>query len=326
MITASSRGRLKHECFTVSQTRCSEPHAAGEACEYKVAWEINPHMRRGSVSPLRAQREHCALIRCLQRAGAHVEQLPFVHGAFDSVFMKDSAVFVAEHGVRRALLATFASAERQQEQGPRAIALGARGFDIRCPSRHPLEGGDTARFRSGEGLLGYGFRSSALATSCLESFWEAPVLPLELVDPWLYHLDTALTVLNDGTVLCCRDAFSSGSLRRLERHPALTELLFVPRAEALRFSLNLIQIGSTVVTGTADAPVTKQLLSERGLSVLETPLPQFHLAGGSAACLVGKIYDDAWRTATRETTAMRSTSEQASVASSSPKTSTSSVW
>src|SRR5690606_20647590 len=200
---------------------------------------------------------------------------------------------------------------------------------------------------------------SRAAAPVLESFMAQEVLPLELVDPWLYHLDTALTALDDGTVLCCREAFTSQGLQQLERHPAVKELLFVPRAEACRFALNVVQVGRTVLSGTLKAPVLNRLLERRGFRVCVVDLSQFHLAGGSAACLVSEVHREgaarrpsraprwagsAWshrgaplrravvsgprdvqapgaRRATSATAAMRSTPAYAGRSSSSPKTS-----
>jgi hypothetical protein len=80
-----------------------------------------------------------------------------------------------------------------------------------------------------------------------ERFVDGEVLPVELVDPRLYHLDMALAVLDDGTAVVCRKALSATSLDELERHPALRELVSVPLEEALRFGVNVVQIGRTIV-------------------------------------------------------------------------------
>lgn len=309
--------------FVVSATCCATPHGTPADCSYRVAWQINPHMRPGEADPLRAGQQHAALVAMLRELGAEVLQLPFVHGAFDSVFPKDTAILAEHRGLRFALLARFDRPERQEEEVQRALHLEALGFTVLGSPPVPLEGGDVVRLGHGPVLLGHGFRSRRSAAPLLEGFLEREVLPIELVDPWLYHLDTALTALEDGTVICCPDAFSAASLRDLERHPAVQALRFVPREEACRFALNVVQVGGTVLTGARGTPNTTRLLESRGLCVREVDLSQFHLAGGSAACMVGRLYREA-RVATSATTAIRSTSPYAGRSSSSPNTSGSS--
>jgi len=153
---------------------------------------------------------------------------------------------------------------------------------------HPLEGGDVVRL-PGLTLLGHGLRSSVHAREALEDALDEEVLPLRLVDPWLYHLDTALTALADGTLLLCREAFSDESLKRLLRHPKVGEVHFVPHSEAKGFALNLVQVGRRIVTGTR-APVTEAILRRKALDVEVVPLDEFQLAGGSAACLVAPLH------------------------------------
>jgi N-dimethylarginine dimethylaminohydrolase len=277
--------------FLVSALACHAAcgASASSACRYHVAWSINPHMRVGSADFTRARREHAAFLAALRATGAKLDQLAFVHGAYDSVFAKDSAVLTATGGVRRALLASPVHVVRQREQTARARGLEALGFTVEH-STAALEGGDVVMLPGAKAaFLGHGFRSSRAAADELGEFLGGEVTPLELVDPHLYHLDVALSVLGDGTALVCEDAFTGESLRRLRAHPLLGEIVPVPRDEALRFGLNLVEADGTVVMGSRAATV-EQALAARGLPLVHTPLNEFQLAGGSAACLVARVH------------------------------------
>ena len=100
----------------------------------------------------------------------------------------------------------------------------------------------------------------------------------------------ALSVLSDGTALACRDAFTAESLRQLHAHPAIARVVDIPRDEALRFGLNLVEVDGAVVMGSR-APTVEQAVTARGFRLVHTPLPEFQLAGGSAACLVARIHE-----------------------------------
>lgn len=283
----------------VSEVACAAgDHAQTDACAYQVHWAINPHMRLGSVDYSQARAQHRALVDVLRGLGERVEVLPFVCGAFDSVFIKDNAVLFDD----RALLGAPLHGQRRVEQHARACELGRRGYRVEH-ALHALEGGDVVILPTRGALLGVGPRSSPASARALASFLDADVHVLPLRDPRLYHLDTALTILADGTALVCREAFDAPALARLSALRArgiLRALHAVPYPEACAFSLNVVEVGSAIVTGTTQAPATRAVLRSLRRRVIEVPLDQFHRAGGSAACLV------AHRCRTMPTTAIRS--------------------
>jgi hypothetical protein len=63
------------------------------------------------------------------------------------------------------------------------------------------------------------------------------------------------------------------------------------REHALAFGLNMLAIGDTIVCG-ARVPRIQSILTARGYHYRIVPLDQFHLAGGSAACLVAVVHRD----------------------------------
>lgn len=269
----------------------SAPPESG--CTYQVAWAINPHMQVGAVNAEQARDEHARFVATLRRLGATVEVLPFVHGALDCVFAKDNAVLVHDLEAR-ALVGRALHEERRGEQVERAIALAALGFEIHLVSDVALEGGDVVRLPDGGALLGCGPRSSARAADCLSHFLDAEVIALPLRDPHLYHLDTALALLRDGTAFVCKEAFETSALATLDRLVArgvLTRIVRVPYEEALQFAVNVIEVGDAIVTGTSgiEAPITHAAMTASGKRVISVPLGQFRLAGGSAACLVARV-------------------------------------
>ncbi len=278
------------------------------ACSYQVAWTINPHLVVGSVDRGRALDQHARLLRTVRALGAEIVCLPFVHGGFDSVFAKDNALYLHHRGSTRAVLGAPRFEVRQLEQRIRARDLTRAGFQV-DDRAIAFEGGDLCVVPGGEAFLGHGFRSSLAALEELAQILEAPVTALELVDPELYHLDTALAVLADGTMLVCDEAFSPASRETLRR-AARGEVISIVRSEAVQFALNLVEVGDTVVTGTESA-VVADALRALGKQVIVMPLDEFHRAGGSAACLLAPILDldlDAQVTvATSATAAMRST-------------------
>lgn len=276
----------------------AHPGAADpSACAYQVAWSINPHMRIGAVDHAAARAQHARLSATLRRLGTEVRALPFVHGALDCVFAKDNAVLVSDGASARALLGRPRHPERAAEQSARAASLAAHGFVVERAGDLPLEGGDVVALPIGGALVGCGPRTCAEACRGLARFLDTEVFALPLRDPALYHLDTAVAVLHDGTALVCREAFEVSALETfgsLIDRGLLRRIITVPYAEALSFATNVVEVGGAIVTGTstAEAPVTNSALRALGRWVIELPLDQFRLAGGSAACLVATVLDE----------------------------------
>lgn len=274
----------------VSALACTD-HAHASACRYQVEWSINPHMVRGAVDFPTAARQHAQFLAALEAAGAELTELPFVHGAFDSVFVKDPALLLERGDRRCAVLARPRYHERARERAARAERLRRHGYElIAADDGPPWEGGDLVMTPSRETLfLGHGFRSTCYAARWLERAADVSVCPVELIDPSLYHLDMALAMLPDGTAVACADAISPRSLHAIERAAGVTGVVTVGRDAALAFGLNWVAVGDAIVCG-ARVPSIEALVTARGFRYIVAPLDQFHLAGGSAACLVAVVH------------------------------------
>ncbi len=280
------------EChFIVSGVR-TEP-GTPDACAFQVGWQINPHMKIGGTSIAKAECEHESFIATLEDCGAVVDQVPFVPGAYDSVFMKDNAVIFSDEQGTRALLTAPATKERAGEPLARAFYLRALGISVSGQCRERLEGGDVVLNSNRRvGFLGYGFRSAKEASVSVSRFVKFPIIPLELVDPYFYHLDTAMNLIIAGDRLVAfahREAFTAQGWQELCSHPAIDIVIPVDREEAMLFALNWVEVNDVVIFG-APVPRTQARLKQLGKRTLVSPLSQFQMAGGSAACLVAPVY------------------------------------
>ena len=238
----------------------------------------------------RALQQHRALREALRGCGATLEVLEFVHGAYDSVFTKDMALLFTRDKTTRALAARPRYAERQRECLVRSQALSRLGFSVQRPETY-LEGGDVVVLPGGAGaLLGHGFRSEVGSAYALARLIDAPVTAIELVDPRLFHLDMAVTSLDDGTLLVCQDAMTEASFRAIVRLPSVQRVVTVSLADALAFGLNMVQVGDSIV-GSLGSDVVVDAIERRGYHAVRVCLDQFHRAGGSAACLVARVHD-----------------------------------
>lgn len=273
---------------------CTNEISKDPSHAFQIAWKINPYMKIGSSNLRLAFQEHDRFKEALKFAGAKISQVPFVQGAYDSVFMKDNALIIEKNKNKLAFLGTPKMRERQAEQIHRATALENLGVEVARQSKSFFEGGDLvvcAWHRLA--FVGYGFRTDKAAAMELENFLGFEVQPLELVDPHFYHLDTVLNIIatpNGCVVLTCKKAFTEKSWKLLKSLPKIERVVEIPPHEAMQFGLNWVEVKDTVIIG-SNVPTIAHALKKLGKHVVVTPLTQFQLAGGSAACLVAPVYD-----------------------------------
>ncbi len=112
------------------------------------------------------------------------------------------------------------------------------------------------------------------------------VLPLELVDPRFYHLDTCFCPLSEDAAIYYPGAFDDyGRSVLRDRIPRLIE---VSAEEAVSFSCNAVVVGRTVILNDG-APKLARALQAWGYAARPLRLSEFIKAGGSAKCLTLRL-------------------------------------
>ncbi|GAA0452903.1 dimethylargininase [Streptomyces sp. NPDC046215] len=245
---------------------------------FDVVYSINPWMdpRKPVDTPLAiAQWE--SLRQTYLSLGHTVETIDPLPGLPDMVFAANGATVIDG----RALVARFRDAERIAE-GPAYLQwLREHGFaDARTASI--VNEGEGDYLLAGEWLLaGTGFRSDPRSHAEAQEFFGRPVIGLTLVDPDYYHLDTALSVLDEKTVAYYPAAFSPGSLAVLQR--LFPDAIIATDADASVFGLNAASDGYNVVLP-HNATHLIEALRERGFNPIGADMSELLKAGGSVKC------------------------------------------
>lgn len=260
---------------------------------YGIQYEINPWMSRLRQSDLpTAQGQWADLRRTLEEAGGVISLLPPVEGLPDMVFTANAALIYDE----TAVMAHFRHPERQGEVAYDEVWLREAGFRIEhVPGELNFEGAGDALFCGDTLFAGYRIRSAARGHQQIGEMLGCRVIPLELVDPYYYHLDTCFCPLAPGQAIYYPQAFDRYGRDALAAQ--IPELIEVEESEARRFACNAVVVGRTVVTNTG-CPSLHSQFRERGFSPRETPLDEFVKAGGSAKCLTLRLDGEeaaAWR-------------------------------
>ncbi|MDR3440975.1 arginine deiminase-related protein [Telmatospirillum sp.] len=265
---------------------------------FEVSYTINPWMHpdrwqnESDVLAARSSQGWGSLAEVLRTLGADVELVPPVPGLPDLVFTANAAVILDG----KALVATFRHPERQGETPvfrQAFDALKARGVLDEIHDMPPglvLEGAGDCVFDPVRDVfwLGYGQRSDKESAAVIERTFGCEVVPLRLVDPRFYHMDTCLCPLNGGEALYFPGAFDAAGNDLIARRFGADNLIVAPEADARTLSVNAVNVGRDIVVATMSA-VLRGMLEERGYRVHEVPITDFSLSGGSAFCLTLKL-------------------------------------
>jgi N-dimethylarginine dimethylaminohydrolase len=251
---------------------------------YGIEYEINPWMNR-SLGAVRAVAflQWTKLRDTLVSLGVEVETLIPQPGLPDLVFTANAGLMYGN----MFLSSQFKHEVRAKESPVFEAWFAANGFDVQqLPEKTFHEGAGDALFCGEVLFAGYRTRSDANAHNWVAEKLAVRCLPLELVNPRFYHLDTCFCPLAPGVALYFPDAFDAYGRRVLEAH--VPKLLPVVEQEAHRFGCNAVVVGKTVIHNT-QCPHLGVMLHDAGFTSVEVELDEFLKAGGSAKCLTLRL-------------------------------------
>lgn len=269
--------------MTLPSTQRSERHPTPRRylmCRpdhFDVTYEINPWMHAGAgVDTELALRQWEALRAAYVGLGHTVEVIDGAPGQPDMVFAANAGMMVG--GVMVA--SRFLNAQRTGEEAPYRAWFADHVGLVVLPE-HVNEGEGDYLWTGSVLLAGSGFRSDPRAHAELATALKVRVVPLELVSPHFYHLDTALTVLGDDQVAYLPDAFSPESQATLQR--MFPDALHASLADARWFGLNATSDGRHVVVA-AQAEDLHGQLERSGYVPVPVDVSEFRKSGGGIKC------------------------------------------
>jgi N-dimethylarginine dimethylaminohydrolase len=251
---------------------------------YGIEYEINPWMSRSRGSmPDRACKQWQTLHDTLTGLGVQVESLEPQPGLPDLVFTANAGLIFKN----RFFSSRFRHEVRARETPYFDAWFTSHGFVVEhLPEGVYFEGAGDALFCGPTLFAGYRIRSDVRGHQSLARAIGCQTLPLELVDPRFYHLDTCFCPLAPGEAIYYPPAFDDYGRKVFERH--IPRLLAVEEAEALRFGCNAVVVGKTVITNTGCEQLAAGLRAW-GYEPIAVELDEFLKAGGSAKCLTFRL-------------------------------------
>lgn len=250
---------------------------------FAVTYSINPWMVPGPVDATKAMKQWESLVEAYTALGIQIEIIDQEAGFPDMVFATDQGIIQGN----KIIVSNFRHKERQGERDPYLTWFKAHHFEpIFLSEGDYIEGNGESLFMGDRLFVGTGFRSSKRVVAQLGRLLQLEAIPLELIDPYFYHLDTAFFPLSDTIAFYYPSAFSVQSAELLTS--LIPTLIPFTKQEAQGFAANSIVSGNTVLCQKGN-PTFVALLAELGYNAIELDMSEFIKSGGGIHCLTNVL-------------------------------------
>jgi len=260
---------------------------------YEVSYRINPWMKLGSVDKKEAGKQWEKLKNVYEKLGIKVEVIPQKEGLPDMVFSADQGIVLGNE----VLLSNFRYPQRRKESYYYRQWFEKEKFIVKTmPKRIWFEGGGDSLWLGGRLLVGVGFRTQFESIKEINKFVsnkrkENPiVIPLFLTDPFLFHLDACLLILNEQSAFYYPKGFSEKSKKILKK--LVPNLIPLAKEEAYNFAANSFVINHYLICQKGSSQMRKEA-EHLGFQVIELDMGEFMKAGGGIHCLTGELNKEA---------------------------------
>lgn len=262
---------------------------------FDIVESLNVHTQNkdGSINKVDkqiARQQWLKLKEAYASIGFNAKVIPGKVNAPDMVFCANQSFpFINEEGQPAAILSHMRHTSRAIEVVDIGGALESFGYKIHTLPQDikAFEGMGDALWVLGRKvvLAGYGFRTDKSAYDFVHKTTDANIILFELKNPKFYHLDTCLSIINEDTVLACREGFTAKGWNYLvELFSNIIEVDSV-EADAPRFACNAHSPDGKHVIIQQGCEKTNMKLEESGISVITVDTSEFIKSGGSVFCM-----------------------------------------
>ena len=237
----------------------------------RLADGLLTHIERRSVDVDTARRQWDTYVGALEAVGWQMVEVPPAPDHPDSVFIEDAVVV---HGPNAMVTRPGALERRGETPGAQAAVeqLGLHIATIEAPDT--LDGGDVLKIGD-RWYVGVGDRSTAGACKQLATYFDVDVVPVPITKA--LHLKSAVTALPDGTVI--------GYPPVVDDPAVFDTFLAVPEEPGS----HVVVVDDDTVLMATSAPMTAQMLQERGLRTVQVDIGEFEKLEGCVTCLSVRI-------------------------------------
>lgn len=247
---------------------------------FDIEYEINPWMNmENKVDQKKAEEEYLELKNVYRDLGAEILEIKPVFGLPDMVYTAN----IGFPSNNRFIKSNFRFSQRRKEADLARSFFEKMDFKIiTLPDNIYFEGQGDLLTVNGKYFFGYGKRSSVEAKDFLSQMLSTKIIAFELNDPYYYHLDMSLGLLDEKTAIINTRSFTKEGLEKLRNE--IPNIIEVSKHDNNIMACNLVVVGKTVVLGKGISEDLKKKIKKAGFDLREVPMEEYRKGGGSVKC------------------------------------------
>lgn len=225
---------------------------------------------------------------------------PSDSGLQDLVFTANLGI-VLEHMASKkvVVISNFTSAPRIGESAIGREFFAAMGYEVFVPPFRFEGEAELKHLRDNVYIGGFGERSDPQTYAWMESNFDMEIITLEMVDPYLYHLDCSVFPIDRETTMVCTQMFDKQELAKLARY---TNIVDVSPDDAYSGICNCVRLENTIMNASHIHDLSRgsddyaleigknrrldDIVASRGFELNLFNLSEYHKGGALLSCMV----------------------------------------
>lgn len=197
------------------------------------------------------------------------------------------------------LLSNYTSEPRRGEEWVGKEFFDMMGYEtFICP--HKWEGeADLKYLKDNIYIGGYGQRSTLEAYEWMEKNFDMKIIKLQMVEPYLYHLDCSVFPLTSEKTLVCSSLYSEEELKELRKY---TKIIDVSEDDAFGGITNSVRLGNMILCASNISELKKddelytlekhkidtleKICGDEGMELCVFNLSEFMKSGALLSCMI----------------------------------------
>ena len=249
---------------------------------YNIRYEINPWMHiENQVFQNKAETAYQELKSLYEKLGVQVFEIEPQADLPDLVYTANCGEVCGDVFIK----ANFKFPERRRETVV-AEEYFTKNFNYKpfsLPENVFFEGQGDLLHTSKNYFLGWGKRTVPAAKNYLQQVLNKPIIDLELVDPYYYHLDTCFAPLSDTAVVINPSSFTAAGLAVIRDY--FSEVIEPGAADHAILACNLVKIDNHIVVAKGISDHLRSQFEQKKFVIHEIDTEEFRKGGGSIKCL-----------------------------------------
>lgn len=254
---------------------------------YDIEYEINPWMDLSNkVDKELVQEQYFQLKSKFEELGTTVMEIPAQRGLPDMVYSANYGHIEGEIFIP----ANFKFEQRRKESSFAKEYFDMQGYEIKeIPNEIFFEGQGDLLKAGNNYFMGYGKRSMKEAAKYVSEFIGYDVKPLEVIDPYYYHLDMCLGPISEDIVVINPKSFNQEGLETIR--DSFGTVIEASEEDNKVMACNLVVVGENILLGEGITDDLRESIEDNSFELHELNMSEYVKGGGSVKCCSLEVWD-----------------------------------